>query len=66
MSGIINLRQTRKQRERAEERNEATARAALFGRSEAEKALEGAREKKARAALDGHRLQPDPEQSGKA
>ncbi|MDP3339971.1 DUF4169 family protein [Frigidibacter sp.] len=56
MSEIINLRQARKQRARAEDRNEATARAAKFGRSKAEKALEEARAGKARAALDGHKL----------
>ena len=56
MSEIINLRQARKQRARAEDRNEATARAAKFGRGKAEKALEEARTGKARAALDGHKM----------
>ncbi len=56
MSEIINLRQARKQRARAEERNEATARAAKFGRSKADKALEEARATKARATLDGHKI----------
>ncbi|GGH48138.1 DUF4169 family protein [Frigidibacter albus] len=57
MTEIINLRQARKQRARAEERSEATARAAKFGRSKAEKALEDAQAGKARAALDGHKIE---------
>lgn len=59
MTDIINLRQARKQRARSEARSVSTARAAKFGRSNAEKALEEARADKARAALDGHKREPE-------
>lgn len=59
MTEIINLRQARKQKARSEARSEANARAAKFGRSKAERSLEEAQAQKARAALDGHRLEPE-------
>lgn len=61
MTEIINLRQARKQKARSEARAAANARAAQFGRSKAERLLEEARAEKARAALDGHRLDARPE-----
>ncbi len=54
MSGIINLNKHRKARRRAESRREADANAARFGRSKADKALDEARQAKAKRDLDAH------------
>jgi hypothetical protein len=50
MAEIVNLRQARKGKARAEARAQADANAAKFGRTKAQKAVEAAR---ARAELDG-------------
>lgn len=55
MAEIINLRQAKKIRARAEKRAAADENAARSGRSKALKALEKARADKERAALDGHK-----------
>ena len=52
---VINLRGERKRRARDEQRAQADANAARFGRTKAEKTLEKARAEKARRDLDGHR-----------
>ncbi len=52
---IVNLRTVRKQRARAERRQQATANAAKFGRSGAARARERAESEKARRQLDSHR-----------
>lgn len=57
MAKVVNLREARKARERAARRVEGDANAAKFGRTKAERQLEEARAAKARAFLDGHRLQ---------
>lgn len=54
MKKVINLRQARKQRSRADKRVEADANAARHGRSKAQKAQEAAAVAKARRHLDGH------------
>lgn len=59
MAKVVNLREARKARERAARRAEGDANAAKFGRTKAERQMEEARAAKARAFLDGHRLQPD-------
>lgn len=52
---LINLRQKRKQSERAEKRKVAEQTAALHGRTKAEKTLQHAQRVKAARALDGHK-----------
>ena len=52
MSKPVNLNQVRKARERAKKRAQADENAVKFGRSKAEKDLDEARAKRARAALD--------------
>lgn len=54
MAEVVNLKAARKARARADERAQADANAAKFGRSKAEKVLEEARAEKARRKLDGH------------
>jgi Domain of unknown function (DUF4169) len=56
MADIINLRQVRKAKTRDEKRAAADENAARHGRSKALRALEEARNDRARAALDAHRL----------
>ena len=51
---VVNLRSVRKAKARAEDRAQADAHAAKFGRTRAEKDLERARAEKARQDLDGH------------
>ncbi|MGB3148093.1 MAG: DUF4169 family protein [Paracoccaceae bacterium] len=53
MAEIVNLRQARKTRARADKGVKAAENALRFGRSKAEKQLEQARADKARADLDG-------------
>jgi len=59
MAEIVNLKAARKARERAEAKARADANAAKHGRTKALKALEKARAEKAKAVLDGHRLEGD-------
>lgn len=56
MAEIVNLRQARKARTRDEKRAAADENAARHGRSKALKALEKARNDRAEARLDAHRL----------
>ncbi|MCA0273138.1 MAG: DUF4169 family protein [Proteobacteria bacterium] len=56
MAEIINLRQARKTKARDEKRAAGDENAARHGRSKALKALEKARNDRAEAALDAHRL----------
>ena len=60
MAEIVNLRQARKQRARAEKDKAAEQNRLNFGRTKAEKALTQAERDKATRTLDGHRL-PDEE-----
>lgn len=55
MAEIINLRQARKDRTRAEKRAAADENAARHGRSRALKLLEKARNERQRDLLDAHR-----------
>ncbi len=59
MGEVINLRQARKQRDRAERARVADGNRAAFGRSKAEKDAESARRARADSQLDGHRLSTD-------
>ena len=54
MAKVVNLREARKARERAEKRAQGDANAAKFGRTKAEREQEAARAEKARAFIDGH------------
>jgi len=58
MAEIINLRQAKKARDRADKRAAGDENAARSGRSKALKALEKARAKKERAGLDAHKRDP--------
>lgn len=60
MAEIVNLRQARKQRARAEKDKAAEQNRLSFGRTKAEKALTQAERDKATRTLDAHRL-PDEE-----
>lgn len=55
MSGIVNLRQARKRRERAEKRRKADENAAKHGRPKAERETQEALSEIERRRLDGHR-----------
>lgn len=59
MTAIINLRQAKKLRDRAEKRAAGDENAARFGRSKGQKNLEKARTDKERADLDSHKRQDD-------
>ena len=59
MAEIVNLRQARKARGRADDAAAAAANRAKFGRTKAEKQLEAARAELARKALEGHKRDPD-------
>jgi hypothetical protein len=54
MAEIVNLRQVRKDRARAEKRAAADENAARFGRTRALKLLEMVRNARAETELDGH------------
>lgn len=58
---VINLRQARKNRDRAEKRAAGDANAAKFGRTKAEKALTVAEAERVERVLDGHRREGDDE-----
>lgn len=53
----VNLKRFRKARQRADDRAQADANAAKFGRTKADRMLEAARSAKARAMLDGHEME---------
>lgn len=55
MTEIVNLRQARKAKARAEREAEAAANRARFGRTKADKAAEEARRKLAERQLDSHK-----------
>jgi hypothetical protein len=55
MAEIVNLRQARKARARAEKAAEAAANRAKFGRTKTEKAAEAARRELAERQLDSHK-----------
>ena len=55
MAEIINLRQARKGRARAEKEDAAAANRAKFGRTKEDKQLEAARKSLEVAKLDGHK-----------
>ncbi|SMX28311.1 hypothetical protein TRP8649_02427 [Pelagimonas phthalicica] len=57
MAEIINLNRFRKNKRRAEKRQEADENAVKFGRSKAEKELDQAQQSKADRDLDGHELE---------
>lgn len=59
MAEIINLRQIRKQRERAEKEAKAAANRRRFGRTKAERRASEAEEDRAARDLDGKQLRRD-------
>ena len=56
---IVNLRQFRKSKARAERDAKAEQNRVKFGRTKAEKQLQKAEKEKARRQLDGHKLETD-------
>ena len=62
MAEIVNLRQARKDKARAEKEALAEANRQKFGRSKAEKALADAERDKAGRVLDAHRLDKPKDQ----
>lgn len=56
---VINLRQVRKERARAEKRTKGDENAAKFGQSKAEKALSQAEAARLARGLDGHKRETD-------
>jgi Domain of unknown function (DUF4169) len=60
MADIVNLRQFRKQKARAEAGKAAHQSRALFGRSKADRARERAEKQAASTLLDGHRRDRKP------
>ncbi len=62
MSEVVNLRTVRKQRRRAADRGEASARAAAAGEAKPARSLRAARAELETRRLDGHRRDaPDPD-----
>ena len=59
MAEIVNLRQARKAKARAEREDEATRNRALFGRPKAERELERKRTEQAGRQLDAHKRERD-------
>lgn len=60
MSQIVNLRQIKKQRARAERQKQAEQNRSKFGRSKAERILQANKALHQKTVLDGHRLdKPD-------
>jgi len=55
MAGIVNLRQARKAKVRADREAEAAANRAKFGRTKAERELDAARQKLADKAIEAHK-----------
>ncbi|MFZ5690107.1 MAG: DUF4169 family protein [Pseudomonadota bacterium] len=56
MGDVLNLRLARKKRDRQRNADNAAARRLSFGRSKAERKLEGAQRDKFASNLDGHRI----------
>ena len=54
---VVNLRQAKKQRARVKKAKDATSRAALYGRTKAQKSADERTELDAKAQLDGHKLE---------
>ncbi len=59
MGEIVNLKLARKRKARTDKDDRAAANRALFGRTRAEKAATDAEHRRAAAALEGHRREPD-------
>ena len=59
MGDLVNLNRARKARARAGKRAEADARAALHGRSKAQRRIDQAEAARAAARLDAHRREGD-------
>ena len=59
MAEIINLRQARKQKARAEKEARADENRIAFGRTKAEKNLRQAEQELSRSRLDAHKRDPD-------
>lgn len=59
MAEIINLRRSRKTKQRSEREKAAEANRRLFGRTRAEKDLEAARRERADKAIDAHKRDRD-------
>jgi hypothetical protein len=58
MAEVVNLRQARKAKKRADDRSAAAVNRAAFGRTKAEKAKEKAEAARAAGVLDGARRAP--------
>ena len=65
MPEVVNLRQVRKQKARAEKERLADANRALHGRTKAEKIRAKVEAEKSAAFIEGHRLEP-PARDGNA
>jgi len=61
MAEIVNLRQARKKKKRAEKERRAENNRIAFGRTQAEKALSQKEKARDKARHDGGRLEPDGE-----
>jgi hypothetical protein len=59
MADVVNLRQARKAKERAEREQTAAERRRAFGRTKAEKLAEAAEKERAAKLLAGHQRDPD-------
>jgi hypothetical protein len=59
MAEIINLRQARKQKARADKEVRATENRLSFGRTKAEKTLTKAEQDRAKSRLEAHKRDPD-------
>ncbi len=59
MTEIINLKQKRKAKERAEKEKKASENRAKFGRTKEEKKLEKAKAKLSEKHIEGHKLKKD-------
>ncbi|HEY2051311.1 MAG TPA: DUF4169 family protein [Caulobacteraceae bacterium] len=58
MSEVVNLKSARKAKARSEEKQQAAANRAAFGRTKAEKAADGATQARLKRALDQARREP--------
>jgi hypothetical protein len=58
MSTVVNLRQVRKRKARADREQQAAENRSLHGRSKAEKTRDASDKLRADAFVDGHRLKP--------
>ena len=57
--GPVNLNRYRKEKAKADAKSRADANAVKFGRTKAERLLDAAREEKARAMLDRHKIEDE-------